>query len=165
MNAGDAQLFSDSHTFEPEFDNGIEGNVSAQLIDESGFINDNLVEMPKITPYTEILHTQQVKKINIRKLKAIMWSKLQTMYNDINENNYHVEDDIEDNPSRNSLHINYEPIKFTQFYIELPDLLSMQEAEGLSFAIAYTTLLQLANEKNLQLSNEEDVNDINIFLS
>ncbi|KAK0163034.1 hypothetical protein PV327_006747 [Microctonus hyperodae] len=159
LNTGDVQLFSDNYTFEPEFNNEIERNVSAQ------FIYDNLIEMPKITSFVRIPGILRAKRINIRKLKAIMLSKLQVIYNDFNKNNNHVEDDIEENSLRNNVYINNVPIEFSQLYIELPALLSTQEAKELSFAIAYTALLQLANEKNLLLSHAESFSDINIFFT
>lgn len=50
--------------------------------------------------------------------------------------------------------------KFSEVYKEIPDKLPEKYRSELSCSLAFAALLHLANEHNLELKGQEDLNDI-----
>lgn len=106
----------------------------SQAPHEQSFLGDNLVPLPKLTDKVFIPYSQRAKKIDMRQLKKSICKVFQ------NEN-----------------------IKeLSQLYWKLPDVLSKKNAQSLSPAVAFTSLLHVSHEKALVLQSHQNCSDVTI---
>lgn len=102
------------------------------------FAGENLIEQPFLVAQVNIPFAKVAKKMDVRRLKRVIWDLLPEK----------VDQDT------SSIHK-----EFSNVYTELPSLVSTRMANDLSQPIAFVTLLHLANEKNLKLTPNSDLND------
>ncbi|XP_008557712.1 condensin complex subunit 2 [Microplitis demolitor] len=115
-----------------------------------GFTGNNLIEAPKLTQKIYIPFSQRAKKLDVRHLKKCIWESL-TKKDEIDKENAQ---NIESSTTIK------EQKRFSEIYTKLPNMLSKNDAEELSFPIAFVSLLHLANEKNLNITSGENYSDI-----
>ncbi|KAJ8685969.1 hypothetical protein QAD02_021762 [Eretmocerus hayati] len=118
------------------------------------FVGDNLVSIPKLTDRIFIPYSQRAKKVDMRQLKKAIWKNLKMS----------LDDRVRDNPD-NSFMIKCNDIElgengFTNLYSKLPRMLSKVNVDSLSPAIAFVSLLHIANEKNLAIKRNHDLSDL-----
>ncbi|XP_034947566.1 condensin complex subunit 2-like [Chelonus insularis] len=115
------------------------------------FVGENLIEAPKLTQKIFIPFSQRAKKLDMHKLKKCIWKELTTVEHNHNENNTHS--------NVNTVHGEK---SFVQVFANLPKKLNKNDAEDLSFPIAFVSLLHLANEKCLKISGNDNYSDLKI---
>lgn len=103
------------------------------------FAGENLIEQPYTVTHINIPFAKIAKKMDVRKLKRVMWDLL--------------------------LPPEEKRLEFSNLYNELPVRVSSKMACDLSQPIAFVTLLHLANENNLKLTAKEDFKDFVIELA
>ncbi|XP_074096553.1 condensin complex subunit 2 [Cotesia typhae] len=113
------------------------------------FTNNNLIEAPKLTQKIYIPFSQRAKKLDVRHLKKCIWGTL-------TDN----QSDKENERNEKKLPVIKEQKKFSDIYTQLPKMLSKNDAEDLSFPIAFVSLLHLANEKCLSITSGENYGEI-----
>ncbi|OXU25464.1 hypothetical protein TSAR_013293 [Trichomalopsis sarcophagae] len=123
---------------------------------QGAFIGDNLVSVPKLTDKIFIPYSQRAKKIDMRQLKKVMWKNLQKKNKESGKENFDITQAVENE----SVIKEVEPKDFSIMYKEVPKMLSKTNAESLSPAIAFVSLLHLANEKNLKIDRESELSDL-----
>lgn len=123
---------------------------------QGAFVGDNLVSAPKGVDKIFIPYSQRAKKIDMRQLKRAMWKNLRKNNKETERENFDITNAVEN--ENNSKDI--EPKPFSNVYLEVPRLLSKLNAESLSPAIAFVSLLHLANEKNLKIDRNPDMSDL-----
>lgn len=141
------------------------------------FAGEHLIEQPYTVAQVVIPFAKIAKKMDVRKLKHVMWELLLPPENRVEnsgqENNVTVIENVSNNVSGDQTTI-IEPSKktpspspsesevhlaFSNLYGELPVRVSSKMANDLSQPIAFVTLLHLANEKNLKLIPNQDLKD------
>lgn len=142
------------------------------------FAGEHLIEQPYTVAQVVIPFAKIAKKMDVRKLKHVMWDLLMPPENDLEnttkENNITIietnpqnnesgdqatviqasKDSPSPSPSESAVHL-----AFSNLYGELPVRVSSKMANDLSQPIAFVTLLHLANEKNLKLIPKDDLKD------
>lgn len=115
----------------------------------------SLIEPARRIEKININYARQAKKIDVKKLKSVMWKNLAPP----SENIENVKPDLvtEDKPSKQ------QDFTFADLYKVLPNQISHNMAENLSVPIAFACLLHLANEHNLELRDAKDLKDISII--
>lgn len=124
---------------------------------QGAFMGDNLVSAPKLTDKIFIPYSQRAKKIDMRQLKKVMWKNLKDSSRENEKENFDITEAIE---NENSTKI--KPKVFSSMYLEIPKRLSKLNAESLSPAIAFVSLLHLANEKNFKIDREPELSDLHM---
>ncbi|XP_071793554.1 condensin complex subunit 2-like [Asterias amurensis] len=134
----------------------------SQTCSQSSFINDSvfdatilqgdkLVAQPHKVAKIDIQYARTAKKMDVKKLKAVMWEHLIT----------EPEQDKENFPSHNDLTKRTSVAglqSFKDLYEQIPAKLSRTMSKNLSIPIAFVCLLHLANEKSLKIiSDNEDL--------
>lgn len=125
----------------PVFGNGINATLTQQADFE--FAGENLIEQPYTVAQVNIPFAKVAKKMDVRKLKRVMWDLLIP-------------------PESSACENSIESPLFSNIYGEVPAKVSTKMANDLSKPIAFVTLLHLANEKNLKLLPQSDLKDFNI---
>lgn len=131
------------------------------------FAGQHLIEQPHTVAQVVIPYSRAAKKIDVRKLKYVMWNVLLppemrdgNLQNGTLIENGHSEIDESTKktpsptPSESAVHL-----AFSNLYGELPVRVNHRMANDLSQPIAFVTLLHLANEKNLKLIPKQDLKD------
>lgn len=106
------------------------------------FMGDNLIAPPELVPQTYIPYALKAKKMNMKNLKSVIWKELTSHR-------------PQENVSQDGM-----LSKFSEVYKEIPDKLPEKYRSELSCSLAFAALLHLANEHNLELKGQEDLNDI-----
>ncbi|XP_034941930.1 condensin complex subunit 2 [Chelonus insularis] len=119
----------------------------------SGFVGMNLIEAPKLTQKIFIPYSQRAKKLDMFKLKKCIWKNLETIEQNNDEN---IDITNQDNPGVKG------EKSFAKVFESLPDKLNKNDAEELSFPIAFVSLLHLANEKCLKILGNDNYSDLTI---
>nr|CAD7427077.1 unnamed protein product [Timema monikensis] len=114
------------------------------------FTGDNLVEPPSKVARVFIPYALRPKKMDMKKLKAQIWSLLV---------HWNTRKEKVQPPTYDSTKVEGE-IRFTEVFKELPSKLSATMIENLSFPLAYIALLHLANEKCLLIVGDENLEDL-----
>lgn len=138
------------------------------------FAGENLIEQPFPVTQIHIPFAKVAKKMDIRKLKRVMWELLaltekvmDVTVQPMNSTEIEGMDktleaqqivpkstSITPTPSEPSLQL-----EFSNLYGSLPERVSPKMSHDLSQPIAFVTLLHLANEKNLKLIPRENLRD------
>lgn len=154
----------------------IYGAVLNTSLNQLEFAGEHLIEQPYTVTQVVIPFAKIAKKMDIRKLKHVMWNLLSPEDKaqiSIRDNNVTVIENGNDmsggdqttiieaakktpspTPSEKAVHL-----AFSNLYGNLPVRVSSKMANDLSQPIAFVTLLHLANEKNLKLIPEIDLRD------
>ncbi|XP_058789047.1 condensin complex subunit 2-like [Phymastichus coffea] len=119
---------------------------------QGAFVGDNLVSVPKLTDKVFIPYSQRAKKIDMRQLKKTMWKNLKKSSKEKEKENFNITQTYTQQENEQNKEI--EPKVFSDMYMELPKMLSKANADSLSPAIAFVSLLHLANEKNLAIERD-----------
>nr|CAD7569302.1 unnamed protein product [Timema californicum] len=114
------------------------------------FTGDNLVEPPSKVARVFIPYALRPKKMDMKKLKAQIWSLLV---------HWNTRKEKVQPPTYDSTKVEGE-IRFTEVFKELPSKLSATMIDNLSFPLAYIALLHLANEKCLLIVGDENLEDL-----
>lgn len=110
---------------------------------------DHLVEGPQKINHFSLNVNQNFSKVNVKKLKEAIWEDLKV-----------TDNEKKANKSKDETH----ELKFSETFNNLPKKVSSDVVGSLSFPDAFTSLLQLCNEKNLHLSSVSSLDDIIITL-
>ncbi|KZC04208.1 PREDICTED: condensin complex subunit 2-like [Dufourea novaeangliae] len=119
------------------------------------YTGDNLVALPRLINKSTIPYCVRAKKIDMRQLKKVIWTCLTTD----SEKDVNLHTDVEKNQQDASSKMNSNK-KFTEIYKKLPNLLTKNTANSLSFPISFVSLLHLVNEKALKLTASPDMTDL-----
>lgn len=158
---------------------GADPNTSLTQYADLEFAGEHLIEQPYTVTQVVIPFAKIAKKMDVRKLKNVMWELLLPPENRIEktvmenndvtmiENNHsesnHTGGDqatiIETTKKTPSPTPSEVRLAFSNLYGELPVRVSSKMANDLSQPIAFVTLLHLANEKNLKLIPNQDLKD------
>ncbi|XP_069475189.1 condensin complex subunit 2 [Ambystoma mexicanum] len=114
---------------------------------------DNLVAEPQKVNKIELHYAKTAKKMDMKRLKHVMWSLL----SNAQEKQPDHEVDVEKAPD--SLAVMDEKV-FSSITQGVLHRLPMVMAQNLSVPLAFACLLHLANEKNLKLTGVEDLSDV-----
>lgn len=125
-------------------------NTLAQQADLE-FAGENLIEQPFEVAQVNIPFAKIAKKMDVRKLKRVMWDLLFPSPEGLEITTLESPSPV---PSETKVHLG-----FSDLYGELPVRVSSKMANDLSQPIAFVTLLHLANEKNLKLIPNQDLKD------
>lgn len=163
---------------------GAAPNMSLAQQADLEFAGEHLIEQPYTVTQVVIPFAKIAKKMDVRKLKHVMWEllmppdRLEKSTTDSNnvtviENGHSEPNNVSGDqativdatkkktpsptPSESAVHL-----AFSNLYGELPVRVSSKMANDLSQPIAFVTLLHLANEKNLKLIPEQDLRDFMI---
>lgn len=98
---------------------------------------NNLVAAPRLANKVLISYATRAKKINMRHVKSSLWELLR-------ENEGQVGETME------------QTMAFTDVCKKLPSKLPQQDAQAISVALTFVSVLHLANEHGLELKNEND---------
>jgi len=120
-----------------------------------------LVSAPNKVEKIQIGYAKQAKKMDMRKLKAIEWSLLQTSICEADKEN--DKETINEAAKAVGDELNGE-IGFGQLYKNLSEsrLMPKMMGENLSVPLAFVALLHLCNERTLALESLPDFADFNI---
>lgn len=135
------------------------------------FAGEDLIEQPFTVAQVNIPFAKAAKKMDVRRLKRVMWDLLfppekrlsmtaaQELDNDTQVAPMETDGDqasktISPTPSESPVHL-----EFSGLYGGLPVKISPKMATDLSQSIAFVTLLHLANEKNLKLIPKQNLKD------
>ncbi|KAL7291263.1 hypothetical protein TKK_0014870 [Trichogramma kaykai] len=129
---------------------------STAMPTQGAFMGDNLVSVPKLTDKIFIPYSQRAKKIDMRQLKKVMWKNLKNRSKQKEKENFNSTQVNEND----NLAKEIEPRAFSDMYMEMPKLLSKSNSDSLSPAIAFVSLLHLANEKNLKIDRTTELTDL-----
>lgn len=152
---------------------GADPNASLAQHADLEFAGENLIEQPYTVTPIVIPFAKVAKKMDVRKLKHVMWELLLPLENRIEndvtmiENNHSESINVSGDqatiielakktPSPTPSEVR---LAFSNLYGELPVRVSSKMASDLSQPIAFVTLLHLANEKNLKLIPKQDLKD------
>lgn len=135
--------------------NGVENVNAEELLPSTG---DNLVAVPKLTNKIAITYNTRAKKVDMRQLKTAICKVIDDNNNQGNASTENGEDQEKNEEKGTNLH-------FSEVYKALPNLLTTNNAEALSFPIGFVSLLHVANEKNLKLESNPEMSDIIITKS
>jgi condensin complex subunit 2 len=161
---------------------GADPNTSLTQQADLEFAGEHLIEQPYTVTQVVIPFAKVAKKMDVRKLKHVMWELLLPPENRMDKNtiehveqndvtmieNGHSESDdvsgdqatvIEATKKTPSPTPSEVRLAFSNLYGELPVRVSTKMANDLSQPIAFVTLLHLANEKNLKLIPKHDLKD------
>ncbi|XP_014238923.1 condensin complex subunit 2-like [Trichogramma pretiosum] len=108
-------------------------------INHESFTGPNLISAPTTPKNVFVPYSRIAKKVNMRKLKEAAWKTLIPSGENTNE-------EIQ--------------TTFSEMYQKLPQNLSKINAKILSPALAFVSLLHLSNENNLELSQQEELDDL-----
>ncbi|KAK7072211.1 hypothetical protein SK128_026757 [Halocaridina rubra] len=134
-------------------------NGDITQLGSSGDLLDNLVAAPNKVAKINIGYARQAKRIDMKKLKSVMWSMLADFPSPNKENEKGLENHaqpVEDSEDKMDLE---QSVEFSQLYRILPSRLSAKMSENLSVSLAFIALLHLANERNLKLTSEGELRD------
>lgn len=118
------------------------------------FAGEHLIEQPYTVAHVNIPFAKLAKKMDVRKLKRVMWDVLLPQQSHNNTVIQNGGDDISAEKPETPVNL-----EFSSLYGELPVRVNTKMANDLSQPIAFVTLLHLANEKNLKLIPREDLRD------
>uniref|UniRef100_A0A6G1S3G5 Condensin complex subunit 2 n=1 Tax=Aceria tosichella TaxID=561515 RepID=A0A6G1S3G5_9ACAR len=158
---------------------GADPNTSLTQHADLEFAGEHLIEQPYTVTQVVIPFAKVAKKMDVRKLKHVMWDlllppenraeKSTIEHNDVTMiENGHSESNsvsgdqatmIETTKKTPSPTPSEVRLAFSNLYGELPVRVSSKMAHDLSQPIAFVTLLHLANEKNLKLIPNQDLKD------
>merc|ERR1719245_717874 len=121
-----------------------------------------LVSAPNKVEKIQIGYAKQAKKMDMKRLKAVEWSILQTSCIDQDKEN--DKDNINEAEKRKSAGFESSSTCFSHLYKNLAEsrLMPTKMAENLSVPLAFVALLHLCNERCLALSGVSDFSDFNI---
>ncbi|KAK0163051.1 hypothetical protein PV327_006762 [Microctonus hyperodae] len=131
-------------------------NADNMDVDTGGFMGDNLIEAPKLTQKIFIPFSQRAKKLDMRRLKKCIWNSL-LCHDQYDKDKENV--NIDDKSHNDVLSVKGE-IKFANIVADLPKKLNINDAEELSIATAFVSLLHLANEKCLKVHSNINFSDV-----
>ncbi|XP_038070775.1 condensin complex subunit 2-like isoform X2 [Patiria miniata] len=123
--------------------------INDSVFDATLLQGDKLVAQPHKVAKIDIQYARTAKKMDVKKLKSLMWQHLTT----------DKEEDKENIPSENDVLKKTSVAgmqSFSDMYQILPDRLSRTMAKNLSIPIAFVCLLHLANEKSLKIDNNDE---------
>jgi condensin complex subunit 2 len=104
-----------------------------------GFMGDNLVDEPNVIPYVHLQYAKYAKRIDVKRLKrAIM--------NRIVAGSHNIEESFTGPTACSTMIGDTNGVNLTQVYNDLPQEIPAQMTKEMSPAIAFVTLLHLANE-------------------
>ncbi|XP_071947750.1 condensin complex subunit 2-like isoform X2 [Antedon mediterranea] len=126
------------------------------ILDTTAFSGDKLVAQPHRVAKINIPYAKTAKRMDVQKLKGIMWKYLTYENIDENEKNKNTEEGKDKNEK-----VNHQK-SFKDMYTHLPENLSKSLAKNLSVPIAFVCLLHLCNEKNLIVSTKGQMEDLTI---
>ena len=140
---------------------GETGYFPSQTMLPSQSQGDLLVSAPNKVEKIQIGYAKQAKKMDMRKLKAIEWSLLQTTVCEADKEN--DKETINEASAKVNDALNGE-IAFGQLYKNLSEsrLMPKMMGENLSVPLAFVALLHLCNERTLALESLPDFADFNI---
>ena len=158
---------------------GADPNTSLTQHADLEFAGEHLIEQPYTVTQVVIPFAKVAKKMDVRKLKHVMWELLLPPENRIEKStieqndvtmieNGHSESDNVSGDQATMIEITKKTpsptpsevrLAFSNLYGELPVGVSSKMANDLSQPIAFVTLLHLANEKNLKLIPNQDLKD------
>lgn len=168
----DDEFRADPLTHDDDKNGNIGAGLDTSQIDLE-FAGEHLIEQPHTVAQVRIPYSRAAKKIDVRKLKHVMWNVLlppeiieaaKGLNTTIVSEPENVGGDrtvtpdqskiISPTPSESAVHLT-----FSNLYGVLPVKVSHKMANDLSQPIAFVTLLHLANEKNLKLIPKQDLTD------
>lgn len=152
---GDRHNFDNQDQFIPD-NNLVLTQATGVTQGQGALLGDNLVLAPKLTDKIFIPYSQRAKKIDMHQLKKAMWKTIKNTSNEIEKENF--DNTQEENIDRNKV----KSKKFSDTYLEIPKMLSKPNAESLSPALAFVSLLHLGHEKSFQIEQTQDLSDIDI---
>ena len=123
---------------------------------------DNLlVEAPNRVEKVQIGYAKQAKKMDMRRLKQVEWSILQTSCLEQNKEN---DADAENEAEKADSSLISSAVNFSQLYKNLNTCKIMpgKMKENLSVPLAFVALLHLCNERTLALDGATDFSDFSI---
>nr|XP_039248191.1 condensin complex subunit 2-like [Styela clava] len=135
---------------------------------ESMLQGSHLISHPKKVEKISIAYAKKATRIDVRRLKAAMWTVLhKDSENERNSNSVSTPthsnilngNDSENGDDSESIE---DKKMFTDMYSFLPKLMPANMTENLSIPLAFTCLLHLANEKSLKIVAKTDMSDLNI---
>lgn len=132
---------------EQDHDQNPDGDICTQAL-----TGENLVAVPKLTTQVQIQYSTRAKKIDMRQLKRSIWKSL--VHRNIDEEEMQVSEGNNDKMKQ--------PRDFGSIYKKLPNILGRDNAEALSPALAFVSLLHLANEKTLRITSALDMSNLAI---
>ncbi|XP_017799298.1 PREDICTED: condensin complex subunit 2-like [Habropoda laboriosa] len=149
-NVSNTDYGTNEYNNENECNNGSEHDeIDTQMI----FTGDNLVSIPKLTNKISIAYSIRVQRIDMRQLKKSIWKSLTLNNVEENTNAQNTENQQEEYKMKESK-------SFSEVYKTLPDMLTKNNKEALSFPISFVSLLHLANEKTLKIQGVPDMSDL-----
>lgn len=123
------------------------------VFDVTTFQGDKLVAQPHKVNKIDIQYARTAKRMDVKKLKSLMWTHL-TSSPEEDKENQRIIPDTSGKGGVIGTHA------FTDMYSSLPDKLSSTMSKNLSIPIAFVCLLHLANEKCLKITNAGDQEDL-----
>lgn len=122
---------------------------------------EHLISHPRKIEKISIAYAKKATRIDVRKLKAAMWSVLKDQAQNTSTNTVVagdaslLEPDLFDPSTESKTFSNL-------YYSGLQGLMPQSMAENLSIPLAFTCLLHLANEKSLCISSDSAMSDLHI---
>lgn len=123
-----------------------------------------LVAAPNKVEKIQIAYAKQAKKMDMRRLKAVEWSILQSSTTENKENDEATANEASKDENNTTATV-AEPISFSDLYRNLSDtkLLPSKMVDNLSVPLAFVALLHLCNERCLALESFPDFADFKIL--
>eukprot|EP00052_Salpingoeca_macrocollata_P017771 m.145392 g.145392 ORF g.145392 m.145392 type:complete len:712 (+) comp20494_c0_seq1:37-2172(+) len=115
---------------------------------EGGAAELQLLAQPRKVEKIEINYAREAKRVNVKQLKANIWSELTTTPGSDNMPEQSGKDEVTS------------PHSFAQLVSEVPKKVSGSTAKNLSVPIMFVCLLHLANEKSLVVQGTDGMNDL-----
>lgn len=143
---GDGMGHEDDDMFQTQ---DVHAEMEGQEHEIGAFTGDNLIAAPNKVAKIYIPYQMRAKKMDMKKLKATMWSVLTET----------PEFDHEDIQVAEKSRMEA-TITFSKLYDTLPNRLPPKMTENLSCPLAFVGLLHLANEKCLDIKGVPDLNDL-----
>lgn len=128
--------------------------TNESVVDQTLFTGDGLVAQPNKVQKIDIGYAKTAKKMDVKRLKSVMWGLL-TDNNQENKENVPV--DQQRNEKEES--VVSQICSFKELYDKLPGKLSKNMSKNLSVSIAFVCILHLANEKCLKMTGDPGMSD------
>lgn len=144
-----AQNAFDDNNDSNNFDDNQEEEV---VVGQEKAIGENLIDAPAMVQKNYIQYAQQAKKMDMRKLKTVLWKSI------ITSEALPFENIQEDDMKKASA----QTCNFSEILKVIPDRINEKMREELSCPLAFFAVLHLANEHNLRLTSSSDLKDFRI---
>lgn len=162
--AGEGNFSQDDYTMQPD-----------NTLNNTTLMGDKLVSQPNKVEKIDINYAKTAKKLDVKKLKGVIWHLLtkKSKKEDKNNDKGSTEEGMEESgekptengpgssaSSNDSTDMNGS-LSFQELLNDLPQNVSSHMAKNLSVPIAFVCLLHLANEKTLKIESE-NMSDLKI---